>query len=227
MICQTAVLFQLGAGPKFAPMSHPAALRLYRFPLSGHSHRAELMLALLGLPAELITVNLAQNEHKQPAFLAKNRFGQVPVLEDGPFTLADSNAILIYLAERYDTERRYYPSDPEARAEIQRWLSVAAGQLAAGPCAARLVRVFNAPLDHELAARKAHELFALLEAELSLRPFLVGESATLADVALYSYTAHAPEGDVLLEAYPAIRAWLSRIEALPGFVPMPRTLPKS
>ncbi len=208
-------------------MSQAAALRLYRFPLSGHSHRAELMLSLLGLPAELITVNLAQKEHKQPAFLAKNRFGQVPVLEDGAFTLADSNAILVYLAERYDTQHRYYPREPEARAEIQRWLSIAAGQLAAGPCAARLVRVFNAPLDHELAVQKAHELFALLEAELALRSFLVGSSATLADVALYSYTAHAPEGDVSLEAYPAIRAWLSRIEALPGFVPMPRTLPKS
>jgi glutathione S-transferase len=90
-----------------------------------------------------------------------------------------------------------------------------------------LVRVFKAPLDHELAARKAHELFALLEAELSERPFLVGTQATVADIALYSYTAHAPEGDVSLEAYPAIRAWLARIEALPGFVPMPQTPPKS
>ena len=208
-------------------MSRAADLRLYRFPLSGHSHRAELMLSLLGLPAELITVNLAQKEHKQPAFLAKNRFGQVPVLEDGAFVLADSNAILIYLAERYDAEHRYWPAEPSARAEVQRWLSVAAGQLAAGPCAARLVRVFNAPLDHELAVRKAHELFALIEQELTLRPYLVGSNATLADVALYSYTAHAPEGDVSLEAYPAIRAWLSRIEALPGFVPMPPSSPKS
>ena len=68
---------------------------------------------------------------------------------------------------------------------------------------------------------------ALLDKELSARPFLVGESPTLADVALYTYTAHAPEGDVSLETYPAIRAWLSRIEALPGFVPMARTPAKS
>ncbi|MET0791131.1 MAG: glutathione S-transferase [Polyangiaceae bacterium] len=208
-------------------MSQAAALRLYRFPLSGHSHRAELMLSLLALPAELITVNLPQKEHKQPAFLAKNRFGQVPVLEDGAFTLADSNAILLYLAERYDTGHRYWPAEASARGEAQRWLSVAAGQLAAGPCAARLVRVFNAPLDHDAAVRKSHELFALFEEELSARPFFVGSSPTLADIALYTYTAHAPEGDVSLEAYPAIRAWLTRIEALPGFVPMPRTPPKS
>ena len=195
-------------------------LRLYSFPKSGHSHRAQLLLSLLGLPVELVTVNLAKGEQKQPAFLAKNQFGQVPVLEDGAFTLADSNAILVYLAEKYDSSHRYWPTEPEPRARIQRWLSVAAGQLVAGPCAARLVRVFGAPLDHPLAVRKAHELFVLLEGELATRPFLVGDSITLADIALYSYTAHAPEGDVSLEPYPAIRTWLSRIEALPGFVPM-------
>ncbi len=208
-------------------MTEAQAFRLHRFPLSGHSHRAELMLSLLGLPAELVHVDIAKGEHKQPAFLAKNSFGQVPVLEDGALTLSDSNAILVYLGERYDTGERYWPRDPARRAEIQRWLSVAAGQLAAGPAAARLVRVFNAPLDHALAVRKAHELFTLLERELSQRPFLVGETPTLADIALYTYTAHAPEGDVSLEPYPAIRHWLSRIEALPGFVPMLRTPAKS
>jgi len=208
-------------------MTEANALRLHRFPLSGHSHRAELMLSLLGLSAELITVDLPKGEHKQPAFLAKNSFGQVPVLEDGALTVSDSNAILVYLAERYDENARYWPRDAARRAEVQRWLSVAAGQLAAGPAAARLVRVFNAPIDHAVAIRKAHELFMLLEKELSTRPFLVGEAPTLADVALYTYTAHAPEGDVSLESYPAIRNWLSRIEALPGFVPMARTPAKA
>lgn len=208
-------------------MTEQRPLRLHRFRTSGHSHRAELMLSLLGLPAELVDVDLPRGEHKQPAFLAKNSFGQVPVLEDGRLILSDSNAILVYLGERYDEAGRYWPREPARRAEIQRWLSVAAGQLASGPAAARLVRVFNAPLDHALAVRKAHDLFTLLEGELSLRPFLVGETPTLADVALYTYTSHAPEGDVSLETYPAIRNWLARIEALPGFVPMVRTPPSS
>lgn len=208
-------------------MPATTALRLYRFALSGHSHRAELMLSLLGVPAELVNVDLAKGEHKQPPFLAKNPFGQVPVLEDGALTVSDSNAILVYLAERYDEQARYWPRDPGRRGHVQRWLSVAAGQLSAGPAAARLVRVFNAPLDHALAVRKAHDLFTVLEKELQTQPFLVGETPTLADVALYTYTAHAPEGDVSLEAYPAIRNWLSRIEALPGFVPMVRTPVKS
>lgn len=202
-------------------------LKLHWFRLSGHAHRAQLLLSLLRLPVELVEVNLAAGEHKQPRFLALNRFAQVPVLEDGGRVIADSNAILIYLAERYDTDRRYYPADPERRAQVQRWLSVAAGQLYSGPCAARLVRVFGAPLDHATAQRKSHELFAQLELELTARPFLVAETPTLADIALYSYTAHAPEGDVSLAEYPAIRAWLARIEALPGFVAMARSEAKS
>ena len=197
-------------------------LRLHAFPLSGHSHRAQLFASLLGLPVELIFVDLAKRAQKQPDYLALNRFGQVPVLEDGDFALGDSNAILIYLAERYDTAHRYWPTDAQRRGQIQRWLSVAAGQLAEGPASARAARVFNRPLDHAAAQRKAHELLAVLDAELTGRSFLVGDSATLADIAMYTYTAHAPEGDVSLEPYPAVRAWLSRIEALPGFVSMQR-----
>src|SRR3954471_24504506 len=173
-------------------MTEPSALRLLRFPLSGHSHRAELMLSLLGLRAELVNVDLPKGEHKQPLFLTKNGFGQVPVLEDGALTVADSNAILVYLAERYDPAERYWPRDPARRAQVQRWLSVAAGQLATGPAAARRVRVFNAQLDHAAAVRQSHELFSVLEKELGAGPFLIGEMPTLADFALYTYTSHAP-----------------------------------
>jgi len=203
-------------------MSNPS-LKLHRFTLSGHSHRAQLFLSLLALPFELIDVNLAQGEHKQARFLELNAFGQVPVLEDGAEVIADSNAILIYLAEKYDRDRRFYPADALGRARVQRWLSVAAGELHAGPCAARLVKLFNAPLDHGVSVRKAEQLFTLLEKELAGRQFLVGERATIADVALYTYTAHAPEGGISLADYPAIRAWLTRIEALPGFVGMARS----
>ncbi len=200
-----------------------ANLKLHRFALSGHSHRAQLFLSLLGLPVELVEVAVPRGEHKQAPFLELNLFGQVPVLLDGTDVIADSNAILIYLAEKYDLEHRFYPADPLGRAHVQRWLSVAAGQLHAGPNSARLAKLFKAPLDHAAAEKKSHDLFALLERELSARPFLVGERATLADIALYTYTAHAPEGGISLEKYQAIRAWLARIEALPGFVGMVRS----
>lgn len=204
-------------------MNAPAQpIKFHRFTLSGHSHRAELFLSLLGLPVEPIDVDLAGGEQKSPAYLAMNCFGQVPVIQDDDVTVADSNAILVYLASRYGSET-WLPRDPAGAAQVQRWLSVAAGQVAYGPCAARLVTVFKAAFNPDEVIARAHALFAILEKELAASPFLVGHHATIADVANYTYIAHAPEGNVSLDAYPAIRAWLARVEALPGFVPMPKT----
>jgi glutathione S-transferase len=198
-------------------------LRLYRHPLSGHCHRVELFLGLLGLPFERVDVDLFQGAHKRPEFLAKNSFGQVPVLEDGEALIADSNAILVYLATRYDTDGRWLPRGALAAAEVQRWLSIAAGPLAHGPSAARLVRLFNLPHDHARASAIAADLFAVMEQVLARQLFLTGPAPTIADLALYAYTALAPEGGISLAPYTAISAWLARIEALPGFVPMTRS----
>jgi len=198
------------------------AIKLYNFPRSGHAHRAELMLSLLQLPTELIFVDLAKGAHKTPEFLALNPFGQVPVIDDGGTIVSDSNAILVYLAKRYGSDD-WLPQEPAAAARVQRWLSVAAGLVAFGPAAARLVTVFGYSFNTEEVINRAHALFTVMEGELSETPFLTGDKPSIADVANYSYIAHAPEGNVSLEPYPSIRAWLARIEALPGFVPMPRT----
>lgn len=200
--------------------AHP--IKLYRVLLSGHSHRVALFLSLLGLPFEPVDVDFAGGEHKRLPFLQLNRFGQVPVIQDGDLTLADSNAILVYLASRYG-QGRWLPTDPVGQAQVQRWLSAAAGPLAYGPCAARLIKVFNAPLNADEVIARAHGLFTVLDAELEGRHFLLGEAPSIADVALYTYTSHAPEGGVSLQPYPQVRAWLARIEALPGFIPMRRT----
>lgn len=198
-------------------------LILYRHPLSGHSHRAELMISLLGLGAKLIDVDLMAGAHKSDEFLQKNAFGQVPVLEDGELTISDSNAILTYLANQYDNEGVWNPKDPAQAAEIQRFLSVAAGPVANGPASARLVNVFGAALDHQRAKDITNGLFNVLEQHLSERNWLVGEHVTIADIANYTYIAHAPEGDISLVAYPAISDWLERLESLPGFIAMTTT----
>jgi len=197
-------------------------IKLYNFPKSGHAHRIELMLSLLNLPTELVFVDLAKGEHKQPAFLALNPFGQVPVIDDNGTVIADSNAILVYLAKKYDNGT-WLPEEPEAAARVQRWLSVAAGPLAFGPAAARLVTVFGAAFNTDEVIGRAHTLLKVIDAELAKAPFLTGSEPTIADVANYSSIAHAPEGNVSLEPYANVRSWLARIEALPGFVPMPRT----
>jgi glutathione S-transferase len=179
------------------------------------------MLRLLDLPYEHHTVDLRKGEHKQPAFLAFNPFGAVPVMEDGATVVADSVAILVYLASRYDPERRWLPTGPVAAAQVQRWLSVAQGPLYNGPATARIIKVFGAPGDHPRAVAIASQLLGVLEAQLRSRPFLVGEGPTLADVALYSYVARAPDGEVSLDPYAAVRSWLERVEALPRFFAMP------
>ncbi|AZC40921.1 glutathione S-transferase family protein [Pseudomonas chlororaphis] len=198
------------------------AIKLYNFPRSGHAHRVELMLSLLGLPFELIFVDLAKGEHKQADFLALNSFGQVPVIDDQGVVLADSNAILVYLAQKYG-QGRWLPSDPVGAARVQRWLSVAAGPIAFGPAVARLITVFGAQRNAEEAIDRSHALLKVVEQELTASPYLAGSEPTIADIAGYSYIAHAPEGNVSLADYPQVRAWLARIEALPGFVGMPRT----
>lgn len=198
-------------------------LKLYRHPLSGHSHRVVHFLSILGLEAEIIDVDLLQGEHKQPAFLSKNTFGQVPVLEDGDVTIADSNAILVYLASQYDLEHTWLPIEPAKTAEVQRFLSVASGPVANGPATGRLINLFGAKLDHVKAIETAHNILGTLDEHLEGREWLAAEHPTIADLSNYPYIAHAPEGDVSLKHYPNVRAWLQRVETLPGFVPMQRS----
>lgn len=198
-------------------------MKLYGFPLSGHSHRAELFLNLLKLPYEFVPMPLAGGQHRTPEFLAMNGFGEVPVLEDGDVVLADSTAILVYLAAKYDDSGRWLPRDPLAAALVQRWLSAASGKIAYGPAAARMVTVFGAKIDHAYVKGVAVRLFDVMEQELQGRRYLVGEHATIADVAAFSYIEHAPEGGVSLKPYPNLRAWLANVRALPGFIAMPAT----
>jgi glutathione S-transferase len=205
------------------PPNMPAhAIKFYRHPLSGHAHRVELLLSLLDLPTEPVFVDLANGAHKRAEFLALNPFGQVPVIDDNGTVISDSNAILVYLAKTYG-EGRWLAEDPLGAARVQRWLSVAAGQVAYGPAAARLITVFGAQFDAEEVINRAHSLFRMMETELSATPFLTGSQPSIADVANYAYIAHAPEGNVSLDAYPNLQAWLARVESLPGFVPMQAT----
>ncbi|MCU1730329.1 MULTISPECIES: glutathione S-transferase family protein [unclassified Pseudomonas] len=193
-------------------------MKIHHHPLSGHAHRAVLFASLLGVPHELIEVDLAAAAHKSPAFLALNPFGQIPVLEDGEIVIADSNAILVYVAKKAG-RTDWLPEDALGAARVQRWLSVAAGELAYGACAARLITVFNASFDADEVIARAHVLLGRLEQHLADREWLAAAHPTIADVAIYSYVARAPEGNVDLSGYPAVNAFLRRVEALPGFVP--------
>ncbi|MEE7457692.1 glutathione S-transferase [Methylorubrum populi] len=195
-------------------------MKLYSLSLSGHAHRARLFLSLVGQPYETVEVDMAGGQNRSADFLALNPFGQIPVLDDGGTVVPDSNAILVYLAKKLD-RGDWLPEDPEGAARVQRWLSVAAGPIAFGPATARLVTLFGASFDTGDVIARAHRILALIDAELASRDWIAADRPTIADVALYSYIAAAPEGNVDLAPYGRVRAWLARIEALPGFVPLP------
>jgi glutathione S-transferase len=197
-------------------------MKLYSTALSGHSHRVRLFLSFLGIEHELVEVDLAKREQRSPDFLRLNPFGQVPVLVDGEVVLSDSNAILVYLAKKY-ARADWLPEDAAGAARVQKWLSVAAGEIARGPASARLVTVFKAPVDAADAIKRAHAILALIETQLAADNYIVGDAPTIADVALYSYVSSAPEGNVDLSSYAHVISWLRRMEALPGFVVFKKT----
>lgn len=196
-------------------------IRLHGVPLSGHVHKVALFLKLLDLP--FAAVEAGRDQRATEAFLRLNPLGQIPVLEDGEVVLADSNAILVYLAKRYDPAGRWLPETPVEAAKVQRWLSISAGEIRFGPANARAVHLFGLKTDLADAHAVAARLLGFMEATLAGQDWLAGSAPTVADVACYPYVASAPEGGVDLAPYPAVRAWIARFEALPGVTPMPRS----
>lgn len=195
------------------------AITLHGTALSGHTHRVALLLNALGLAYAF--ADSPKDVRASPAFRARNPLGQIPVLQDGDLTLADSNAILVYLARRYAPNSAWLPQEPVAAASVQRWLSIAAGEVMHGPAVARMIALFGLPDDPARAARIAARVLAFMDGHLAERTFLAADHVTIADLACYSYVAHAPDGGVSLEPYPNVRAWLARVEGQSWFQPMP------
>jgi glutathione S-transferase len=199
-------------------MSAPEII-LHGTELSGHAHRVELLLRMLDLPYRYVAAPAAVRA--SPEFLALNPWGQIPVLQDGDLTLADSNAILVYLAKRYAPGSHWLPEEPVAAARVQRWLSIAAGEVMYGPATARMVVQWNLPGDLARAKQIAAVLLRFMNEHLKTRSFLAADHPTIADLACYSYVRHAPEGGIALGEFESVLAWLRRVEGLAHFKPIP------
>ena len=199
--------------------SHDPRITLHGFERSGHAHRVVLLLRMLEIPYRFVSA--PPQVRRSAEFLRLNPLGQIPVLEDGPTVICDSNSILIYLAKRYAPGGSWLPEEPLAAARVQRWLSIAAGEIRYGPALARLIVQWGDPSDRGAAIRIAERVFRFMEAHLEDRSYLAADHPTIADLACYAYSAHAPEGGISLTPYPALRRWLSRIESLPHFELMP------
>jgi glutathione S-transferase len=204
---------------------------LYSMQRSGNSYKVRLALARLGIPYKLVEVDILKGESRTPEFLAKNPSGQVPLLEVAPNRyLAESNAILWYVAGGTTLA----PEDRIARAEALQWMFFEQHSLEPNIGAAyfwlALVKGGRDLQRHTLDdwMEKGYGALGVMEAHLTHRRFVIGEHYTIADIALYAYTHLAKRCDFDLARYPATRAWLARVAAEPGHVPIdwqPEPLP--
>lgn len=196
-----------------------ATLTLYDYPRSGNCYKVRLLLAMLGLDYHRLEVDIRAGASRTPEFLAINPRGQLPVLVTDEGTIWDSLAILVYLARRYGGEA-WLPSAPMAEARVMQWLAVSENELLYGLARARAVRLLGRDFDLEQAQSTAHAGLAVMEERLTDAHWLAAGHATIADLAGYPYVALADEAAVDLAPYPGVRAWLTRVEQLPGWVPM-------
>lgn len=194
-------------------------MKLYDFEPSGNCYKVRLFAALTGIKLELEPVDFLAGMHKQSPVIDLNPWGQVPVLVDDQVCLRDSHAILIYLAHRY-ASAEWYGETAAEQAQIQQWLSTSANEIQHGPGAARLVDKFGYDLDKARALQTAATILALLESHLTNHAWLACDRPTLADCAVMPYVALSWEGGISLQDYPGILAWIDRIKALPGYIPM-------
>lgn len=198
-------------------------LTLYSTQASGNSYKVRMLLAKLGRPFRLTEVDILSGEHRTPEFLAKNADGRVPLLElPGGATLAESNAILFYLADGTSL----LPAAPLARAETLRWMFFEQNNHEPGIGQARFwlqqVRGGRELRTHDIDRwmEEGYGALKVMERHLQGRDFFVGEALTIADIALYAHTHVAHEGEFDLSPFAAVRRWLKRIAREPDHVEM-------
>jgi glutathione S-transferase len=195
-------------------------LRLYDYLPSGNGYKVRLLLTHLGIPFEWIELDILKGETRTPDFLQKNPNGRIPVLElePGQF-LAESNAILFYLAEGTP----FLPQDRWARAQVLQWLCFEQYSHEPHIATARFWLMHGEVTEERRAALPqkrtlGYAALDVMEKHLTSRLFFVGDRYAIADIALFAYTHVAHEGGFDLSNYPNIRAWLDRVRTQPKHI---------
>jgi glutathione S-transferase len=196
---------------------------LYSMQRSGNSYKVRLALARLGIPYKLVEVDVLKGESRTPEFLSKNPSGQVPLLEVAPNRyLAESNAILWYVAGGSTLA----PEDRIERAEALQWMFFEQHSLEPNIGAAYfwlvLIKGGRDLQQHALEdwLENGDRALGVMEMHLASHRYFAADRFTIADIALYGFTNLANQCDFDLARFPAIRDWLDRIAAEPGYVPM-------
>ncbi len=198
-------------------------ITVYGFSPSGNCHKVKLLLEQLGREYAWVETDSAHGATRTPEYLAKNPNGKVPMIEtDDGRILVESNAILCWLAD----ETKFLPADAWQKAQALSWMFfeqyshepyIAVARFICGWTPADSPRRADLPKLRE----RGHAALSVMEKHLASNPWFTGSEYGIADLALYAYTCVAPHGGIALDAYPALRGWLARVEAMPGFVPLP------
>lgn len=192
-------------------------MKLYDFTYSGNAHKVRLMLSFLGQSYETQIINLAEGEQQSAEFLAVNPAGKVPVIVDGDNVIPDSNAILVYLATKFENTD-LLPNNAKDLAAVVSWLGNVSDDIDNGLNAARLVKLFGFPLNLEAAQERGKAHLEKLEAFFANNEWLAAGRMTIADIAMYPYVKMAEDGGISLDGCDNIKRWFSRFETQTGFV---------
>jgi glutathione S-transferase len=198
----------------------PARYTLHGSFMSGPTYKVGLFLSLAGEPFDYVHIRMRDGEHKQPAYMSKQRYGQVPLLVDGQNgrELCQSASILEYLA---DTTGKFGGANLDERIRAREWMYWDFDRLAPPVYRSRGLKLGfrkGGPEIVEMYHTEANASLKVLDDHLAGRRFVVGEGPTIADIDLYGVTAYAAEGGIDLGSFPNVSAWMSRMEALPGFI---------
>jgi len=204
-------------------------MRLYYHPLSSNARRAVITAFELNAPVELVLVDLAQREQRQPAFLARNPAGRVPVLEDGTFLLPESHAIMLHLTQM-SADQTLYPSDLQARAQVNRWMFWCAAHFQPAISVLNWEHVvkrilgMGAPEAAEIVRgeRLVQETAALLDAHLASREWVAGPTLTLADISIATPLMTMAAAKLPVSQFKHLQSWFARMQARESWQ---RTLP--
>ena len=193
-------------------------MKLYMSERSGNAYKPRVLLEMLKVPYEKVTVDSSKKENKTEAFLKINPRGEIPALEDGGRVFWDSTACLVYIARKHGGDR-WLPGDPAGMAEVMQWMALAQNEVRYGLQIARGNKRGMRKWGNleELQAHGRAGL-AVMEGRLKDHAWLALDRPTIADLACYPYVHTAPEAGVPLDAYPAVLAWIGRLEALPGWI---------
>lgn len=192
-------------------------IKLYTTKNSGNGYKVRLLASLIGAPFEQVFVDFGTKEHKQPPYLGINPRGQVPALEAEGRTLWDSTACIVYVARKYGGES-WLPTDPLGMAEVAQWLALAANEIQFGIQAARGILKLGRTGDLSECQARGRVALDVIEQRLADTPWLALGRPTVADIACQAYVGVADEAGIEMDAFPNTRAWLKRIEGLPGWV---------